>query len=139
MWYKHWTREVERGDRQRAPPVSETHHTHKKKNETRMRKPNMTPNPARRRKRQGGEVQTIKEKTGCYRVKAVKAVEHTRHHVAALRWLGPHFCSELLLTEVSLLCIHENSMFNILTDRETVPPHWSAHPRTRPVCILLFP
>lgn len=37
-----------------------------------MRKPNMTPDPARRRKRQGGEVQTIKEKTGCYRVKAVE-------------------------------------------------------------------
>lgn len=51
-----------------------------------MRKPNMTPNPAKRRKRRGGEVQTIKEKTGCYRVKAVVAVEHTQLHVTALRW-----------------------------------------------------
>lgn len=56
-------------------------------NETRMRKPNMTPNPARRRKRRRGEVQTIKEKTGCYRVKAAVAVEHTQLHIAALRWL----------------------------------------------------
>lgn len=56
------------------------------KTKTRMRKPNMTPNPAKRRKRRGGEVQTIKEKTGCYRVKAVVAVEHTQLHVTALRW-----------------------------------------------------
>lgn len=97
-------------------------------NEIRMRKPNMTPNSAKRRKRRGGEVQTIKEKTGCYRVKAVVAVEHTQLHVAALQWLRPHFCSELLLNEVSLLRTHGNSMFNILTDWEMAPPQWSAQP-----------
>lgn len=53
-------------------------------NETRMRKPNMTSNPAKRRKRRRGEVQTTKEKTGCYRVKVVVAAEPTQHHGAAL-------------------------------------------------------
>lgn len=33
MWYKHWTREVERGDRQRTPPVSEPTTQNKNKNE----------------------------------------------------------------------------------------------------------
>lgn len=52
----------------------------------------MTPNPARRRKRRGGEVQTIKEKTGCYRVKAVAAVEHT-HSIVLQRSGGlDHTC-----------------------------------------------
>lgn len=58
-----------RGPRRSVKPTTQ--------NETRMRKPNRTPNPAKRRKRRGGEVQTIKEKTGCYRVKAVVAVEHS--------------------------------------------------------------
>lgn len=53
-------------------------------NETRMRKPNMTSNPAKRRKRRRGEVQTTKEKTGRYRVKVVVAAEPTQHHGAAL-------------------------------------------------------
>lgn len=81
-------------------------------NETRMRKPNTTSNPAKRRKRRRGEVQTIKEKTGCYRVKAVVAVEPTQHHVAASY-------------------IHGNSMFNILTDWKMVPPQGSAQPQNK--------
>lgn len=74
MWYKHWTREVERGDRQRTPPVSETHHTKRNKNEKTKHDP---PTPPRGESAAEGKVQTIKEKTGCYRVKAAVAVEHS--------------------------------------------------------------
>lgn len=111
-------------------------------NETRTQKPNVTSSPAEDRK-SCGEVQTIKENTGCYRAQG--GCGHGAHVVSyhGAPGLGPHIWSELSLREVSLICTHGDraSMFTTFT-------HWKwclcsgVQPppqQVRWVCILFFP